>query len=224
MLFPPFNNNSWKPLLQFNTLLPTISDLLIDRMQITTNFYLPEDADLAEVVLGGIDCTGRASQRAADCTKRRLVVKNVVMQLEQVLNECVEVVGRRPSKTDKSTAETYHSCFRRLHWVVRRCRQVQDVVEILEDYDPERQTNQKAAREYSGLGVDIVASHEHAHELLQKLCRASLPDYRESLPDYKEERNPMGMIDWLVDVACSVQVCGSRVCIRNGSYKQRMML
>lgn len=147
--------------------------------------------------------------RASECAKRREQIRAAIKQLDKSLDENEEVVKLRPSKNDKLTAGSYHDCFRRLHWVLERCSDLQEIASRLEDYDSERLVNKTVSLEYALLSVDLVARHDHATRLLKLLC--GLSDARDKEVHSARRRNPR-VSDWLTE---TFYACGGRACMRD---------
>merc|ERR1712129_363579 len=116
--------------------------------------------DLVEGVLCGLSAIP-IGKRGEECGKRRNKVRAAVNQVRRVLAESEQAIQLRPSKHDRHTAGSYHTCFRHLHWSLDRSRQMQEVAEILEDYDTERFAR---SLDYALLSVDVVAQHDHASD------------------------------------------------------------
>lgn len=172
------------------------------------------ETDWRVLLLAGLSEVS-ASERPAECKKRRLQIRKAVMLLDGVLNESEEVVSLRPSKNDKLTAGRYHACFRQLHWALDRCRQLQEAAASLEDYDSDRLVSSSVSLEYALLSVDVVARHDHATNLLSLLCGPAQPPQRAIKKKKVDEDHPDGqrsaISDWLFMV---VSACSSRVCMR----------
>lgn len=148
--------------------------------------------------------------RPVACSKRRHQIRAAVKQLDRALDEIEEVIKhQRPSKTDKLTAGSYHDCFRRLHWVLERCRGLQDTASKLEDFDAERLGNNVVSLEYALLSVDLVARYDHATRLLKVLCGFSSAREREVKAEKAKEPR---VSEWISNV---LGVCGSRACMRD---------
>merc|ERR1719324_694627 len=110
------------------------------------------------------------------------------------------MVAKGPSKLDKSTANSYHACFRDLHWAINECHTLAHALELLEDYDGSQDSATLA--KYSSLSCQIVAEHNRAYDLLKRLCGGD-----QEVP----ENPPPGVFGSLIGhLLSSLKVCGSR--------------
>lgn len=174
------------------------------------------EADWCEELLAGLQAVP-PSERARECATRREELREAVAQMDKVLSDSNKAVRLQPSKYDKQTAGTYHTCFRHLHWALDRCRQLQEAAASIEDYDSDR-LYPVCMLEYALLGADIVARHDYASRLLSRLCgppqsmqqQLQRKEAAEEAAEAAEAKRGGTMSDWLMLV---VAACGSRVCM-----------
>lgn len=165
--------------------------------------------DLSVAVLGGLPAVP-PHDRATECARRRGRIRTAIAFLDKVLEESAEALKMKPSKRDRLTAANYHACYRHLNWSLGRCQQMQELAEMLENYDSGRFSQHSISSDYAQLSVDICTRHDRALSLLCDLCKDDVEDDMDTV-----EKTHGVFTDW---INCAAATCGGgRTCMRDVS-------
>lgn len=169
--------------------------------------------DLSVAVLGGLPSVPVA-ERPTECARRRGRIRTAIAFLDKVLEESSEALKLKPSKNDRLTAQNYHACFRHLHWSLGRCQQMQELAEMLENYDSGRFLGPSVSSDYAQLSVDIYTRHDRALLLLIALCQNDEEEDRKEVVEKVSNPFNDAFQSWVNSLTTQ---CGSRTCLRDAS-------
>lgn len=175
----------------------------------------PLGRDIFKVPSGGQRCRASFEQRGC--------VWDELSDLDHVLARCAKIVKLRPARSEKATCVMFHTCFRDLHWVMRRCERLQEFVMALEAYECNSCSEPGVLEDYGNLGTGIVVRHCLAQRLFGELTAPEHLDrcqVKQTTGTDSRESEPQGIFSgWFTSIVDSCAPRARETCCPGGDAR-----